>query len=218
MGRTACTGFALYPFCFYPENYINPVIRQYYKTLFFFKLKTWSRYQRLRSKQFIQKNLLEANTLLYYSLHFFICTAYLAFFKNLYQVFTTRLIKKRAAPSFPNYGKIVTDASLLPASRAWFELCTLLNVNLDTASAALPGNFECEMWRWHTLCCNTMHVCVCNRRKLHTADGVDNTCGFPHDISPTATAVVVSTKSGCLFTPLNDAINYPTDAHSVEWE
>ena len=61
-----------------------------------------------------------------------------------------------------------------------------------------------------------MSVCVCNRRKLHTADGTDNTCGFPRDMSPSATADALRTKYGCLFALLNDAISHPTDTHSVE--
>jgi hypothetical protein len=56
-----------------------------------------------------------------------------------------------------------------------------------------------------------MNICVCNRSSLYTADGVENTCGFPHDMSPTATANALLTKSGCLFEMLNDAVSKPTD-------
>jgi len=57
-----------------------------------------------------------------------------------------------------------------------------------------------------------MNVCVCNHSILYTADGANNTCGFPRDMTPTATADALPTKSGCLFAPLNCAVNYPIDA------
>ena len=57
-----------------------------------------------------------------------------------------------------------------------------------------------------------MNDCVCNRSGLYTADGADNTCGFPRDMSPTATADALPAKSGCLFALSNDVVSKPIDS------
>jgi len=57
-----------------------------------------------------------------------------------------------------------------------------------------------------------MSVCVCDGSSLCTADGANNTCGFPRVKSPTATADALRTKSGSfLFALLNGALSKPTD-------